>query len=206
MNERTFLSAWDDTLEKTKKHWSQQNKIRTVITTIQQYWGDNVWERYLNNSRITYTKVDEIWKLTKECRDWGLASWLVLAVIHQCLEFRTQEQRKSAQVYTFDCIQATSEYHNFWNQNFQLVFDTDLYNHSNLNAVTQHLLPHTRSSSCSSFISQQCLEFSSSILQLIESLEFPSCLSTFITFIRIWCVMTSDNDDKEDDDNWSVQQ
>ena len=91
MNERTFLSAWDNTLEKTRKHQSQQNKIRTVITTIWQYWGDNVWKRYLNNSRITYTKVDGIWKLTKECRDWGLASWLVLAVVHQCLEFKTQE-------------------------------------------------------------------------------------------------------------------
>jgi hypothetical protein len=60
MNERTFLSAWDNTLEKTRKHRSQQNKIRTVITTVWQYWGDNVWKRYLNNSRITYMKVDGI--------------------------------------------------------------------------------------------------------------------------------------------------
>jgi hypothetical protein len=120
-------------------------------------------------------------KLTKECRDWGLASWLVLAVVHQCLEFRTQEQRKSAQVHSSDWIWATSEYHNFWNQNFQLVSDTDLYNHSDLSAVTQHLLSHTRSSSCSSFTSQQCLEFGSFILQLIESSEFSFCLSTFTT-------------------------
>jgi hypothetical protein len=89
MNERTFLSVWNNTLEKTRKHQSQQNKIRTVITTIWQYWGDNVWKRYLNNSRITYTEVDENLKADKECRDWGLASWLVLAVVHQCLEFRT---------------------------------------------------------------------------------------------------------------------
>jgi hypothetical protein len=65
IDERTFLSAWNDTLEKIRKHWSQQNKIKTVITTIQQYWDDSVWERYLNNLRITYTEVDEIWKLIK---------------------------------------------------------------------------------------------------------------------------------------------
>jgi len=127
-------------------------------------------------------------------------------VVHQCLEFRTWEQRKSAQVHSSDWIWATSEYHNFWNQNFQLVFDTDLYNHSNLNAVTQHLLPHTRSSSCSSFTSQQCLEYGSSILQLIESSEFPFCLSTFTTLIRTQCVTTFDNNDKEDDNNQSVWQ
>ncbi len=126
-------------------------------------------------------------------------------MVHQCLEFRTQEQRKSAQVHSSDWIWATSEYHNFWNQNFQLVFNTDLYNHSDLSAVTQHLLPHTRSSSHSLFTTQHCLEFGPFILQLIESSEFSFCLSTFTTLIRTWCVITSDDDNKEDDDNWSVQ-
>ena len=65
-------------------------------------------------------------------------------------------------------------------------------------------MPHTRSSSCFSFTSQQCLEFSPFILQLIESSEFSFCLSTFTTLIRIWCITISDDDNKEDDDNWSV--
>ncbi len=96
MNERTFLKAWDDTIEKIKKHWSQQDKIKMTVTIIQQYWGDHVWERYLVNSNLTYVKVNEIQKLAKECRDWGVTSWLVLTVVYWCLEFRTQEQWKSA--------------------------------------------------------------------------------------------------------------
>ena len=67
-------------------------------------------------------------------------------------------------------------------------------------------MSHTRSSSCSSFTLQQCLEFGSSILQLIESSEFSFCLSTFTTLIRTQCVTISDDDNKEDDDNQSVQQ
>lgn len=52
MDEREFLEAWDDTIEKTRKYRSQQDKIRTAITTIRQYWGDSVWERYLNDANM----------------------------------------------------------------------------------------------------------------------------------------------------------
>ncbi len=104
MNERTFLKAWDNTLKKTRKHQSQQNKIRMIIAIIQQYWDDHIWERYLVNLSITYAEVNEIQKLAKECRDWGVTSWLVLT------EFRTQEQWKSAQVHPSDWIWAASEY------------------------------------------------------------------------------------------------
>ncbi len=92
MNERTFLKAWDDTIEKIRKHWSQQDKIKMTVIIIWQYWDDHVWKRYLVNLNLTYVKVNEIQKLAKECRDWGVTSWLVLTVVYRCLEFRTQEQ------------------------------------------------------------------------------------------------------------------
>ena len=75
-----------------------------IIAIIQQYWDDHIWERYLVNLSITYAEVNEIQKLAKECRDWGVTSWLVLT------EFRTQEQWKSAQVHPSDWIWAASEY------------------------------------------------------------------------------------------------
>jgi len=135
-----------------------------TVIIIWQYWDDHVWERYLINLNLTYVKVNEIQKLAKECRDWGVTSWLVLTVMYQCLEFRTQEQQKLAQVHSSDWIWAVSEYQNFWNWNFQLVSDTDLYDHSDLNAAARHLLPCFKSSSCSSFTSQQCLESDSFML------------------------------------------
>ena len=135
-----------------------------IIAIIQQYWDDHIWERYLINLSIIYVKVNEIQKLTKECRDWDVTSWLVLTVMHQCLEFRTQEQQKSAQIHSSDWIWAVSEYQNFWNQNFQLVSDTDLYDHSDLSAVIKHLLSCFKSFSCVSFISQQCLKSDSFML------------------------------------------
>jgi len=154
MNERTFLKAWDNTIEKIRKHWSQQDKIKMTVITIWQYWDDHVWKRYLINLNLTYVKVNEIQKVAKECRDWGMTSWLVLTVVYQCLEFRTQEQQKSAQIHSSDWIWAASEYQNFQNWNFQLVSDTDLYDHSDLSAAARHLLPCFRSSSHSSFTSQ----------------------------------------------------
>jgi len=92
MNERMFLKTWDDTIEKIRKHQSQQDKIKTTVITIWQYWDNHVWERYLINLNLTYAKVNEIQKLAKECRDWGVTSQLVLTVVYWCLEFRTQEQ------------------------------------------------------------------------------------------------------------------
>jgi hypothetical protein len=54
MNERTFLKTWDDTIEKIRKHWSQQDKIKMTVIIIWQYWDDHVWERYLINLNLTY--------------------------------------------------------------------------------------------------------------------------------------------------------
>jgi len=34
INKRTFLKTWNNTLEKTRKHQSQQNKIRMIIAII----------------------------------------------------------------------------------------------------------------------------------------------------------------------------
>ncbi len=147
-----------------------------------------------------------IWKLAKECRNWIVTSQLVLTMMHWHLEFRTQEQQKSAQVHSSDWIWAASEYQNFWNQNFQLVSDTDLYDHSDFNTVTKHLLPCSRSSSCLSFTSQQCLEPGSFMLQLIESSDLSSCLSTFITFMRTQHITTFNDDNDEENDNQSVWQ
>jgi hypothetical protein len=45
---------------KDQKAWSQQDKIKMTVITIQQYWGDHVWERYLINLNLTYVKVNEI--------------------------------------------------------------------------------------------------------------------------------------------------
>jgi len=205
MNERTFLKTWNNTLKKTRKHQSQQDKIKMIIAIIQQYWDNHIWERYLVNLSITYAKVNEIWKLAKECRDWGVASRLVLTVVHWCLEFRTQEQWKSAQIHSSDWIWAASEYQNFWNWNFQLASDTDLYDYSDLSAAAKHLLPHSRSFSCSSFTSQQCLEPGSFMLQLIESSDLFFCFSTFTTLMRIWCVTTLNDDNDEENDNQTVQ-
>jgi hypothetical protein len=67
-------------------------------------------------------------------------------------------------------------------------------------------LPCSRSSSCSSFTSQQCLESGSFMLQLIESSDLSFCLSTFTTLMRTWCVTTFNNDDDEENDNQSVWQ
>jgi len=206
MNERTFLKAWDDTIEKIRKHRSQQDKIKMTVITIQQYWGDHVWERYLINLNLTYAKVNEIQKLAKECRDWGVASQLVLTVVYWHLEFRTREQQKLTQVHPSDWIQAVSEYQSFWNWNFQLASDTDLYDHSDLNAAAKHLLPCSRSSPCSSFTLQQCLEPGSFMLQLIKSSDLSSRLLTFTTLMRTWCVTTFNDDDDEENDNQSVQQ
>jgi len=206
IDKRTFLKTWDNTLKKTRKHRSQQNKIKITITIIQQYWGDHVWERYLVNLNLTYVKVNEIQKLAKECRDWGVTSWLVLIMMYWCLEFRTQEQWKSAQIHSSDWIWAASEYQNFWNQNFQLASNTDLYDHSDLSAAAKHLLPCSRSSSCSSFTSQQCLESGSFMLQLIKSSDLSFCLSTFTTLMRTWCVTTFNDDDDEENDNQPVWQ
>jgi len=135
-----------------------------------------------------------------------VASQLVLTVMHWCLEFRTQKQQKSAQVHPFDWIWAASKYQNFWNQNFQLVSDTDLYDHSDFNAVVKHLLSCSRSSSHSSFTSQQCLEPGSFMLKLIESSDLSSHLLTFTTFMRTWCVTTFNDDNDEKNNNQSVQQ
>ncbi len=150
--------------------------------------------------------MNEIQKLAKECKDWGVTSQLVLTVVYQCLEFRTQEQQKSAQVHPSDWIWAASEYQNFWNWNFQLVSDTDLYDHSDLSAAARHLLSCFRSSSCPSFTSQQCLEPDSFMLQLIESSDLSFCLSTFITLMRTQCVTIFNNDDDKENDNQSVWQ
>jgi len=157
-----------------------------TVITIWQYWDDHVWKRYLINLNLTYAEVNEIQKLTQECRDWGMTSWLVLTVVYWCLKFRTWEQWKSAQVHSSDWIWAASEYQNFQNWNFQLVSDTDLYNHSDLSAAAKHLIPHSRSSSCSSFTSQQHLESYSFMLQSIKSSDISSCLSTFTTLMRTW--------------------
>jgi len=135
-----------------------------------------------------------------------VTSQLVLTEVHWCLEFRTWEQQKSAQIHPFDWIWAASEYQNFWNWNFQLVSDTDLYDHSDLNAVTKHLLSCSRSSSCLSFTLKQCLESGSFMLQSIESSDLSLCLLTFTTLMRIWCVTTFNNDDDKENDNQSVQQ
>jgi len=199
------LKAWDDTIEKTRKHRSQQDKIKMTVTTIQQYWEDHVWERYLSSTSITYAEVNEIRKLTKECRDWNVASQLLLTVVLWCLKSRTWGQCKSAQINPFDWIRAASKYQNFKNQNFQLAFDMDLYDHPNLGAATRHLLPQSRSSSCLSFMSQQCLELGSSMLQSIEGSDFPSRLSTFTTLMRTWRTTTFDNDDDDEDDNQPVR-
>ncbi len=133
-----------------------------------------------------------------------MASWLVLTVMHWCLEFRTQEQQKSAQVHPFDWIWAVSEYQSFWNQNFQLVSDTDLYEHSDLSAAVKHLLSCFRSSSHLSFTSQQHLKSDSFMLQSIESSDLSFCLSTFTTLMRTQHVTTFNDDDDEENDNQSV--
>ncbi len=176
-----------------------------TVITIWQYWDDYVWERYLINLNLTYAKVNEIQKLAKECRDWGVTSWLVLTVMYWCLEFRTWEQQKSAQIHSFNWIWAASEYQNFWNWNFQLVSDTDLYDHSDLNAAAKHLLSHSRSSSCSSFTLQQHLESDSFMLQLIKSSDLSFCLLTFTTLIRTQCVITFNNNDDKENNNQLVQ-
>jgi hypothetical protein len=105
--------------------------------------------------------------------------------------------KKSAQVHSSDWIWAASEYQNFWNWNFQLVSDTDLYDHSDLSAALNIyclvldllLVLHSHHSNVLNLV---LLCFNWLKVQIFLSVSQHSLL------YENWCVTTFNDDDDEE--------
>ena len=182
IDETMFQAAWKDTVKKTLKHWTQQNKIQTAIEIIRQYWGDDVWNRYFQHRWYTYAEIEEIRKLIRKCRDWDTACQLILTVVHQRLETRICSQQSSTQIQFSDWTWATLKHKNYVNQSLCFISDSALRAYSDLVTTAQFLLSLTWFSSHStttSTTSQHCAESKRSVLQSIESSNLSLQLSVF---------------------------
>ena len=171
IDETMFQAAWKDTVKKTLKHWTQQNKIQTAIEIIRQYWGDDVWNRYFQHRWYTYAEIEEIRKLMRKCRDWDTVCQLILTVVHQRLETRICDQQSSTQIQFLNWTWAASEHKNYVNQSLCFISDSALRAYSDLVTTAQFLLPLTWFSSHSTTTlttSQCCAESERSVLQFIE--------------------------------------
>jgi hypothetical protein len=132
-----------------------------------------------------------------------VASWLVLTVMHWCLEFRTQEQQNQLRFILLTEFEQSQNIKASEIKTFSLSLIQTSMNILilvlllNIYCLVLDLL-------LLSFTSQQCLESDSFMLQSIESSDLSFCLSTFTTLMRTQHVTTFNDDDDEENDNQSV--
>ena len=208
INKNTFASIWKNTMKKTQQHRIQQNKIWTTIEIIQQYWKEDVWNRYFDHRWYIYAEVEIIRKLARKCHDWSTASWFVFILMYQCLQSWIQDQHSFKQILLSDWTWADAEHINYVNKNLHFTSNLDLRNHSDLDFTVQFFLSCSWTSSWF-FISfslcqittSYCFKIERFILQFIEKIsEFSSQLIMFLNFCEC-CSISSFHDDDNNNNN-----